>query len=117
MTERSFKVSAWTEDRRDVAGLAMLAIREFPHLDVVRFMRPKECAARESALSRPIAPDSSSLYLPEPCTVSRERFVVRGDLGPRTWRVTARIYDADNDDTFFVTDDGFVFVEDCDGTR
>ena len=105
-------MSESTAARRAVGTMAMNALQQNPDLEVVHFFGPQE-RARRSRVSALQYPDEMVYVAPRYCTVSRERFKIGEDFGPHTWRIVARIHDAENGDTFFLAEHGFVFVEEA----
>jgi hypothetical protein len=111
VTVRNFEMSEWTDTRHAVTRLAEVALGAFPGMDVVRFLGPKTREARVAVTWESGFSEAVDLSLPKTCSVSRERFEVFRAIELRPHRIVARIYDAENGDTFFLSDSGFVFVE------
>lgn len=95
-----------TERRREVIRHAGMAMRELPHMDVVRFYIPEPMAFK------PWAGDEEVTNFTVPiCTASRERGYINVSPGFR-FRVVARLFDARDKDTFWLDEGGEVWEED-----
>ena len=107
MAEVRLRPAARTKTQEEVMHHAGRALRNYPDLDVVRFIIPRPLSARPWDV--PDAEAVASPTLTDVCTVSRERGFVWVTPNQRV-RLIARFHDGRNDDTFFGDENGWLWA-------
>lgn len=93
-----------TPERQLLLGYARRALRAHPDIEVVRFVIPVPLKSRALELGTAAAP---KIEMPV-CSITRTRFILGCD--PSDYRISYRIYNARNGETFYVSEQGDLFV-------